>query len=386
MAAHVGALHATAKRLDSLRARLLQWTLRAPLLRRIFLDRPLRLFVMFLAFEAIALVVACTVPVWQLVLGPLIYGTIHLASSVRYIDYGLRQGGQATHPRALRWFVGVCAAYIGYRVLRFVAVNAGGAASASEWQGTATVDALLLVAGLTIAAWAYRVPASSVARGVLMVLPVIWGLLESPRMTVGILAFAHNFVAFAVWYQIAAHRRDRLVVACSAVVLGLLTLLLATGSLESVRTTIAIDAASGTFGLSLERLGRFFWRTAPEDRWPAIAAAFALGQSTHYFVWLRAIPDQAHKHAVPASFQQSVRLLHQDFGPRFGRWVIGVVLVGTIAFFALGFDQGRQLYFAVAGFHGFVEIATFAMFAPRQGAQVDTPTKANRSPAHGLRA
>ena len=150
-------------------------------------------------------------------------------------------------------------------------------------------------------------------------------------------------------------REYRVAIAC-LVLFSLLTVGVASGALLPLRELVGIDLESGAGGVSLIALGRMMTPdggASPE----AIATAFALGQSTHYFVWLKALPDQVHAHPVPTSYRQNVRLLERDFGAALLRWIGVGVLGGLLLWLLLGLEAGRAVYFAVAGFHGLLELA-----------------------------
>lgn len=96
--------------------------------------------------------------------------------------------------------------------------------------------------------------------------------------------------------------------------------------------------------------------------------AYAFGQALHYFVWLKAIPDQQHTHAVPTSFRQSYRLLQNDFGRQltFGAVVATIAMAGAWIFMRL--PEARALYFALAAYHGYLEIAGLSLVSFRKAA------------------
>ena len=85
--------------------------------------------------------------------------------------------------------------------------------------------------------------------------------------------------------------------------------------------------------------------------------AYAFGQSMHYFVWLKAIPDQHHTSEAPTSFRQSLRLLQVDFGRKSVLVGAGLILLSLAAWAFVLFPQARALYFALAAYHGYLELA-----------------------------
>lgn len=357
-------LSTAATSLDHLRSRLLRASLRLPLLRRVFLDRALRLFVLFVLFELVALVLCTVVPVWQLLLGPLLYGYAHLLSSVRYVHHGL--SARPPHaPLGRRWLplVGLIGLYTALRLLR---LDLAGRV-ASEWADAWLLDGLFLVLATGAAAWAARLRREVLLLGGLVVLPLGLLLWSAPRLTIAGLALGHNAVGFLYWQRMARTDRERRVALGSLGLFLVSSAVVATGVLLPVRGLLGLDLASGVGGVSLESLGRLL---TPEGRLDpaAVVSTFALGQSTHYFVWLKALPDQVHDHAVPTSYRQSLRLLQRDFGPRLLRWLVGGVAGGLLLWLVLGLEAGRTLYFAVAGFHGLLELAGLGLLrGPERG-------------------
>ncbi len=352
-----------ARVLDTCRAAILRRTLRVPLLRRVYLDRPLRLLALFGLVEAAGLLACVAVPVWQLVLGPLVYGVAHLASSLRYVHHGLLPDLVRHQPDRRTVWVGVgglVGAYTAWKLARLFRLPV---LADSEWQGAGMAEALFLVSATVLVALLYRVPARTWLPAVLIVGPVTVGLWSAPWSTIGLLAVAHNFVGFLYWQQQARTRRERSVaLLCFAVLVGL-TAGVTFGGFDGLRAPF--DLPSGHYGVSIDALGRMLWRDATPELQRNLVSAFALGQTTHYFVWLKALPDQTHRHPVPTTYRQSVRLLGQDFGRPLTLAILVAVPLATMLWLALGLETGRKVYFAVAGFHGFLELAALGLMSPR---------------------
>ncbi len=346
-------LHTTAASLDHLRSRLLRATLAVPVLRHVFVDRALRLLVLFAVFEAGALLLCSVVPVWQLLLGPLLYGYAHLVSSVRYVHHGVSDN-PPHRGLGVRWLpLGMLVVtFVTYRLLRLDLT--GGVAS--EWADTGVVEGLFLALTAGAIGWAARTSTNRSLETILIVAPLCGLLWTMPRLTIMALALGHNAVGFLYWLRMARTRRERRVALLCLGGFLALSLGVASGMLLGVREAIGIDLSSGVGGVSLEALGRLL---TPEGlaQPEAIVAAFAFGQSTHYFVWLKALPDQVHDHAVPTSYRQSLRLLQRDFGRRLTRWLVCGVAGAVVVWVLLGLEEGRTVYFAIAGFHGLMELA-----------------------------
>ena len=97
--------------------------------------------------------------------------------------------------------------------------------------------------------------------------------------------------------------------------------------------------------------------------------AYAFGQSLHYFVWLRAIPDQYLYRSVPVTFRQSLGLFRRDFSKLGGTMILVTVsagvLVGLAALLLAAGETARLIYLSVASWHGYLEIT--GLLAPGTG-------------------
>jgi len=78
-------------------------------------------------------------------------------------------------------------------------------------------------------------------------------------------------------------------------------------------------------------------------------ALYAFGQSLHYMVWLRLMPEVDRRAPTPSSFRRAFQSLKQDFGP----WTLPVLslCVVSCATMLLGGQSAREAYFALAYFH-----------------------------------
>lgn len=340
--------------------------MRAEPLRQIFLDRGLRLFLLFLGFIAVALLVSSTVPLWQLALGPLCYGVAHLPFSVRFLHYGVASPAQRDDPqlkrRAGAWLVGAAGIYTLYRVARSSGLAPGLASRLSEWEGAVWMDLGFAVTVFLIAAWLYRKSPGRLVLGAVVLAPLGWLLWREPLLAVGVLALGHNLVAFIYWIVLARERRDRgFAVAALVVFLGVNAAIFG-GVLDPVYEGLTLKDSLGWASLSVASVGHLIlpW-TESEVTGVQATAAFAFGQSTHYYVWLKAIPDSANDHPVPTSFRRALRLLRADWGRRATAAVILLVASSFGIWLVLEFPSARLLYFSAAGFHGFLEIAGLAL-------------------------
>ncbi len=374
-----------ASRLDHLRARLLRFFLQSRLLRDLFRSRPRRLFVLFVLFECVALALTAVIPLWQLLLGPLLFGFAHLVSSLRYFHVGLSAPRQvadrALQGRAFRTLAVASGLYTLWRIARSRTLSGDVAARLSEFEGAWLLDGAFVLFVLIAGARLYGKRPGRIGLGLLVAAPLLWGFATAPRLTIGVLALAHNFVGFLYWIALATRPRERQVAVAALVVFTAISAALFAGVLTPVTTAFGSWADPGVGGVSARSIGRLVAPGLGSDWWMPATAAFAFGQSTHYFVWLKAIPDQAHTAEVPASFQHGLRLLRADFGAVATRIILGVAVGGGLVWLFIGFETARVLYFALAGFHGYLELAGLGLLHARRSAVVASPNPASRRPA-----
>jgi hypothetical protein len=97
----------------------------------------------------------------------------------------------------------------------------------------------------------------------------------------------------------------------------------------------------------------------PQDYqfWFHLVVLYAFSQSIHYFLWLKAIPENHQQQLFPPSFQWSFKQLANDFGSSSLYFLLALVGLGLAYWFVLEFQTARLLYFSIASYHGFMEIS-----------------------------
>ena len=352
-----------AERLDHARALLLRLVVRGPLLQAIFRDRPRRLAVLYLCFCAVALTFASTFPLWQLALGPAVFGVAHLASSLRYFHHGLatpeQRGDPMLRSRAFTSLVGIAILFGVWGALRSRTIM--GDAVVSEWERSDLVAPLLTLATLGLAAWLYKKPPRTWLLGLLLISPLAVGMALNGPVTIGILVLVHNLVGFFTWTALARTQRERRVALAAMGLFLALSFAILGGALDPLFGAVGSTTPLRWAGLKLAHTGHLVFPGA-EGPWLLRAtAAYSFGQSMHYFVWLKAIPDSAHDHPVSPSFRVGLRLLEGDFGRRAAQLVLILVVAGALGLTLVQFRTARAIYFVVAGFHGYIEIAALGL-------------------------
>lgn len=347
------AIQGAAVRVDRLRARILAWTLPVPILNLIFRRRTLRLSTFFVLSLLINMALALTIPLWMLVFGVLIQGVPHLVASVDFIPRLTSADGRPAGPRLA---VALGAAFLTVAFVRHWA----------EMRQLALLDSLPngvdLAAMLLVACWLARRARAGALR-VVVAGTVLGGLacasLAAPLIVLGCLVLAHHFVGFAYWIIRAPTPEDRRVAILSLALLTAATAAILLGAFDAIilwRSSAILggDLNDLIVGISIApEAGKAVW-------FGRVVSALALGQSLHYLVWLKAIPEQELPHQHPIGFAKAVGHLNNDVG-RLTLCAAFYALAGLFAYaFYAGLPEARMLYLSGAAFHGYFEIAGLA--------------------------
>lgn len=303
-------------------------------------DRSLRLPFLAFVHAGTALVLAAVVPMWTLLVGPLVLGVPHLIADFRYLVLD--------RPRGLadRQVLGIL---VPLAALAAVNVAFPGASSLSM-----VIPGLAAIAGgIAFASGSTRVRLFAFALLAACAIP----LCAQPGWTLLILAHAHNAIAVGLWLAIAPSRTPLRWAAAAVILLGGVAITL--GALDAVplatggwQTPVAgFDANSLGDSLALPGLG------------PARSLMlYAYAQAVHYAIWVRLIPGERALTEAPVSFRRALGGLRAALGsPAFA-----VCLVVALALPAAGLAfpaESRRIYLDLAGFHAWLELAIGAHFA-----------------------
>jgi hypothetical protein len=325
-------------RLDSVRASLLRLTLSFDFARSIFRSRADRLFFFFILSCVSSFFLATLVPIWLIAVAPLILGVPHLFAGFRYVPKLSSLDGRMWI--RLGAFLSFAVSLLRLFHFQTLLIN--------DWE--------ILAAAIFVAIALLKTPKRYLA-GAGLFLTVIAGSWYFPLWTLSLLAFAHNFVAFVFWYQAAKSREERHTVLRSLAIFSFTSALILAG----------VGDRFGLWGLLPQG-----WVFDPDflvqGIFPAgdgmnavwvgrILSAYAFGQSVHYFVWLKAVPEQVARQRVPLSFVQSGRELRKDLGPWLSWAAVAMSLasIAMIAWFSL--ESLRNFYLAISTAHGYFELA-----------------------------
>lgn len=278
-----------------------------------------------------AAMLAAFVPLWALLVGPILFGVPHVIGDVRVLWLARPSGFGG------RVALAVALALVSMTALRFATLC--GLSLPIEAELACGLAAVAIAAiggarnGTTRVAWAFGIGA-------------LGGLaLASARESLLVLAHAHNLVAISLWCVWQRERRAAAVVALvyavgAAVVVGMA---------DSEASTDVIGSFEGA-RLARELAPGFSSSTAD-----ALLRSFAFAQLVHYGIWSWQLPGGAQ------------RPLRDEIG-KFG---IALCTVACIAVPLCGLwapVATRATYLQLAIAHGWIELAVLSYLLARGGA------------------
>ena len=301
-----------------------------PLIEGLIANREQRVALTGCAVILSSLTIALACPLWQLALGPILFGTAHILADVRYCV--VRPGFHRRWPLML-----CCGLPLGAMVLGYG-----------------------LDIGLMAVAFAFALAQGPVWKkitGLLAVALAAAGIAEYGFFADVVFAHLHNVVAVLLWWA-WRKRGDRLHWIVLAVYLGTWTALLS-GVLDNVYLSLQ-SAAWGPEQMDMLYHANFlgFGLGGMESvRW---VLAFAMAQSVHYWMWLRMVPEDDRKQYTPRSFRATWTALGLDMGSLF-LWLTLLTALGTAVWAAFDLLEARTGYLRFVRFHGVLELAAGAL-------------------------
>ncbi len=346
--------------LEKTRLACLRLTLRSHFLRDIFRDRPRRLFAQFLFALLLYFPLAVYFPLWILALGPILMGVPHLISGIRYQNYLLTAGKSA--PGTFRpLIIGLGSIWTIVAIVRLSSDFFGLPIKIEFFRSDLFEGA---AGALTIIALAfiYKQKAHTAVAGLLCYAPVLLLLWRAPMLTVGALMLAHNAIAFLYWIAACEGRRDkRAAISAALIFLGIHVLVLS-GAVDFLFAANLRAESLSWAGTSIESFGEYIvpWshHSALFDR---CVTLLALGQPLHYFIWMKAVPEQYTPHPVPTTFRKSWNFLKRDLSPALAISACALAAVPAVIWLLINFSWTYKFYFAVASFHSYLELSALSL-------------------------
>ena len=299
------------------------WAL-SPWIRSFILSRERRVCLTACLGITLAFSFSTTLPLWQLLLGPIILGIPHVIGDIRY----LLIKGQLHRERLVLLAVGLPLTI--YMV------------TGDTFFATLSIF-LMSIKTTRTGAEAKLVQLSSLA--------LLLSSIYFERYFLFIFLHAHNLIGIAFWWL---WRRKKYPWEYTPLIM--LTLFSALIIYLSPSNDFALRYFPGEMN--------FYYYSdilagALPERWERSAVLlFAFLQSVHYLVWIRLIPEEARRQPTPRGFRSSYRALREDFG----LWLLLSLCV--LSLFFIGYasispERARTDYLLLISFHGFLELAMF---------------------------
>lgn len=317
------AIDRVAAPIDHLRTRVLRAT--GPVGRRLVADRELRVATNATVGIAVATATSTLLPLWMLIVGPLLFGVAHLAADLRYLVVrpGLHRQGAL--------------------------VVAAGAPIVAYGLGAPVAVGLAAVVGAAIAT--PGTAARRVGVGVVGAALVAIGV-AAPFWTQLALSHAHNLVGIGVWWLWRGRAHP-----WHLVPVALFTLVF-TAILGGAFDGAAVAEPAAT---PAPLVAAWLAPRIPDPWATRLVISFAFAQQVHYSVWLRLVPDDARARVTSRNLRRTLRDTVDDLG-----WplVIGAIAlgVGLIGWASIAMVPARDAYLHLARFHGVLELAALAVW------------------------
>jgi len=338
---------------EAARRALLVAAARAPGVGAIVRSRERRIAARAYVAIGVALALAVLAPALTLAVSPIVLGVPHVASALRYLV--LRQRRKRG---AIAAIAAACAAMATLRM-------------AEQWGGAPEVFArcevvLAIAWALAAAVHGARISGARgrLALAIAAIAPFAVAAIAHPRAARIAFVHVHNLGAVVLWALVfrrgsgggAGRARPALPGRVAAALLASLALLLSGATLPITRAIGAGVAA----GVDIDAVAA--WLAPGAAAAAPLVLAHAFTDSVHYAFWLGVIPDETLRGEGTLSFRMTWRGLLRDFGAP-GLTIVATAAIAVAAGALFDASGARGAYFAVAGFHGYVEGAALVFFA-----------------------
>ncbi len=342
--------------LDRGRCFVLRRTLNVPFILKIYSDRGKRVFVLSLLSMAISLMVSLIAPYIVIFIGPLIFGFPHLLATYlflpRFFSKKINQLPLLLGFTGDRHLVGFCLIISAIYKIFFENILTN---------QIKTFVPLVEIA-VTSGAFFWLIKPAIFSR------KTILGACEQATFAAMVLIFPfesmtflilfHNFQAFLFWGIVAKENKHLLYPTLSSVIFIAINAFIGLGFFDHFHNHISHILTPSFFSLPYQVVPT----TLNSLYLTRVAIALAFGQGVHYFIWLKAIPDELRVEPVPLTLRKSLGRLLKNSGPIAPIFMTAMMLA-LIAVACFSPERARTLYLCVASAHGFLELGVgFAIF------------------------
>ncbi len=305
---------------------------------------------LFLTAAAFYFVASSYFPLWVLLLGPILWGVPHLISSLRYSSLSFSANARK---KLLLFQFSLWALVFCYRIAADVLHLPIFLAEFPLLFETVCLLASFLFQFALYRNISPKMIVSSLAFSLLLVATFFYPIQTALTALIG-----HNYLPLIAWYKSCQDRSDRIVFAISGFIYLLLSGLIYFGVSDLL---YVLHAPVGTIAFLnwdySEVILPFVSGEFDYQFWFHIVVLYAFSQAMHYFIWMKAIPENYQAQQFPPSFQWSFNRLSSDFGSASIHLILLLSCLAVASWFFFEFQTARLVYFSIASYHGFMEIS-----------------------------
>lgn len=340
--------------IDQLRAKCLKRVLKIAFVKRLYQAKHLRILVGYLIITSLALSIAVFRSDILLILGPLLYGYLHLVTSYKYSSVLISPTMSLSQKQKniLYGLLGITFIEIMLQVYRKL------------FNGFLVPNGFVgLVLSLIFLSFLYLKHgiANNFLKKIIFIslgIAIICFSWEEPLIFVSMTLFAHNWIAFVAWIKLSKDKNNLLVSILGLLIFTIIHTLVLTGVFDSYFTLFE----EYFWGISGDQ--EVGWLLAPwsddEIIWRRGLCLYTFGLSVHYFIWIKAIPENVYKNNTPVSFKTSFNSFYEAYGSFFTYSIIGIAAFGIIVWL-LWFEIGSLIYFTISNMHAWTELVMLSL-------------------------
>jgi hypothetical protein len=336
--------------LDLARSTLLKETLKVSFLNHLFRSRAHRILSLGLLALTFYFFVSQFFPLWVLLVGPIIWGVPHIISSLRYnsLSFPIEKKNLFYKVQTLAWLL-----VFAYRL---------------------SIDVYEISLPLEQYPFAFELIAMSVSF-VLQIciqkelnMKVLLGFFAFSSLVIAthfypvyvslILLIGHNYLPLINWWASCQTKADRQVFIIFSITFITLSLSILFGLIDPLFHYLSPVANIGFLHWDYSDIVTAIGGDINDYKfWYHVVCLYAFSQAVHYFMWLKAIPENYQPSQHPPSFRWSFNRLNSDFGSASIFVFLILILLGSAYWLFIEFHTARIIYFCIASYHGFMEIS-----------------------------
>lgn len=336
--------------LDLIRAKLLKETLKFSLLHSLFHSRPTRVLILFLSAAVFYLVTSSFFPLWVLLVGPILWGLPHLISSLRYSSLSF---SDQARKKLFAFQFCIWAMVFTYRITVDILHQ-----NIFLAEYPLLFEAICLLASFIFQLHLFKNISSKIILSSLLFSIFLVATFYYPIQTALTALIGHNYLPLIAWYKSCQDRADLKVFMLSAATYILSSFCIYFGVFDPLYSLYSPTGSIVFLNWDYSEVIRpFVVGEFDYQFWFHIVVLYAFSQAMHYFIWMKAIPENYQSRQYPPSFQWSFNKLSTEFGFTSLYIMLTLTCLVFAMWFFFEFQAARLVYFSIASYHGFMEIS-----------------------------